>query len=303
MSFKSLIIFPKHLFEEWKTIVDNEQRLSTLDKKIKKIMNMKNISDDRKWFLYKHQLMNASKFKLQQQKQKQQTENEKINALNIKLQQQQQQENEKINRLNMKLQQQQENEKINAQKINKNQIRKQQQNIATQTIDLQPNPEEIFETDFKLTDFDLNDDEKMFIDDEGDQNSRLNKNIYNEDLEYALHEEAQRQLETKNPNVIVRRNDSLGKDFRIFENKDTGERVDIEVEPIFRKLYNESDDEGENKRPSPVKKTRTKRIYPQTYTYATRSQLSKAITPKELAEEKIKLKSGTRSVFEWEGLQ
>jgi len=42
---------------------ENEQRLSALDKKMKKIMNMRNISDDKKWILYKQQLTKALNIK------------------------------------------------------------------------------------------------------------------------------------------------------------------------------------------------------------------------------------------------
>lgn len=251
MNFRNLIIFPKHLFEEWKTIVDNEQRLSTLDKKMKKIMNMKNLNDDQKWLFYKQQLIRASNI-LKPIKQKP----EKTRSMPNK-------------------------------KIKSN---------ATQTTDLpQPLEEEIFdsenifdEEEEPLEEIDFNNENKLFFDD---------------DLEHALHEEAQHQLEVKDPRDVVRRDDSLGKAIRVFENPNTGDRVDIEVEPIRQMLYNEDDDDGEiNTKPVTIKKSRTKKIHPQVYKYDTRLQLRQALKPKELAQEQFLQKTGTRSTFNWEGL-
>jgi hypothetical protein len=248
MSFRNLIIFPKHLFNEWKTIVENEQRLSALDKKMKKIMNMRNISDDKKWILYKQQL---------------------TKALNIK---------------NKPKQKHMKNER-SKQIIRNEQRIKQQQNVST----FVPNPEEIFESD------------AMDVAEEEEEDNRFAniKFIPDETLEIALHEEAQRQLEAEHQQDVVRRDESLGQPYRVFEDRKTGSRVDI-----VKKLYNESDSDKETIiKPEIVKKSRTKKIYPQTYKYDTRLQLRESLKPKQFAEEQILRKIGTPSQFDWEGIK
>ena len=235
---------------------ENEQRLSALDKKMKKIMNMRNISDDKKWILYKQQL---------------------TKALNIK---------------NKPKQKHMKNER-SKQIIRNEQRIKQQQNVST----FVPNPEEIFESDA----MDVAEEEE----EEEDNRFANIKFIPDETLEIALHEEAQRQLEAEHQQDVVRRDESLGQPYRVFEDRKTGSRVDIEVKPIVKKLYNESDSDEETIiKPEIVKKSRTKKIYPQTYKYDTRLQLRESLKPKQFAEEQIlRKKIGTPSQFDWEGIK
>lgn len=52
-----MIVVPPTLFERWKELVTEDRQLTQLDRNMKKIMKMKHIPEDRKWYFYRHQLM------------------------------------------------------------------------------------------------------------------------------------------------------------------------------------------------------------------------------------------------------
>jgi hypothetical protein len=59
---------------------------------------------------------------------------------------------------------------------------------------------------------------------------------FDNELEFELHKEAQRQLGSEHPNDIVRKDNTLGKEYRGFEDRRTGDHTIIEVEHVKDRL-------------------------------------------------------------------
>lgn len=58
MNLQRMIVIPSHTFEKWKRVVLHDQKLSSLDKNMKSILNNSKLNDISKWQLYRQNLMN-----------------------------------------------------------------------------------------------------------------------------------------------------------------------------------------------------------------------------------------------------
>jgi hypothetical protein len=56
-AYKNIIIIPKHLFSKFQNFINEEKEMSLLDNQMNKIMKLKNVDDDKKWSLYKLNLI------------------------------------------------------------------------------------------------------------------------------------------------------------------------------------------------------------------------------------------------------
>lgn len=161
-----------------------------------------------------------------------------------------------------------------------------------------------------------------------------------QELEYTMHEMAQKDLGTKKEYDVHKLRESMGKNYRSFVDVNTGERVDIDVEEAKEKLYNDSKhsknnhlsithstptkvkknsestpskvinifephtsiNNNNNNNERPTKRKYTKKSHPQKFTYQTRNFFKNQLTKKEFAEVALQRKAGKKSEYVWESL-
>jgi hypothetical protein len=297
-AYKNIIIIPKHLFSKFQNFINDEKQMTFLDQEMHKVMKLKNVDDDKKWNLYKHNLF---QYELLRKK------NNILNNIH---------NNSADTFSNNKLIQ------IKNDKINKKQLLQTENNI-NKSIDITSDIDREFknkkEYPFHKTYYDDNDIEnalhnkrnEYFFADENKMeiDTKLNEmflhrnnQFFNEDLEFELHKQAQKELGTKNENDVIRRNDSLGSDYRIFEDRKSGAEVRIPVEPIMERLYNEPTLDDLNysmERPSPVKKKRAHKPSVSQFHYNTRQFIKNNASSKEFLTQELHRKSGIRDL-PWE---
>lgn len=76
--FNTYTLMPKNMYNEWQEFIKKNIHLSELDKKIKNILNENNISQDKKWALYKKELIKYAKLREPIQSEGTKTSNTKI---------------------------------------------------------------------------------------------------------------------------------------------------------------------------------------------------------------------------------
>lgn len=311
--FKNLLVFPKHLFEKWKKNIEIDQKLSHLDKEMQNIMKRNDLNDYQKWNLYRYQLI---KFKRNKKNPiKSAIVNNPATFTQKKILRA-----SKPTRKTVDSSIQTENDflpkKIDSETqtapsyLHNNSFKEDIFENVSQEIE-NYNGQPLFSSSFiepnenELMDFSI---QKSLNFNPGEEYN------FDEDLEAEINKIAQKELNAQHPNDIVRRDYSLGKDYRSFDNKLTGENITIDVSPIKKmlnaSLYNDSATNERNQisdrvsvenNPKPVlkKKSRAIKILEPAITYQLRSQFKKDLPPKLFAEEEIIRKLGKRSQFDW----
>lgn len=329
--FKNLIIVPHSVFNEWRKIVETERKMSNLDKIMRNIMKKKKLSDLEKWNLYKYQLIKYANFKrIAGEKNKLQSE------LPMPDNRQQQISNysreSKFRRVPTKFNRESLEVSAPATSTKNKELNTESNEDLLENL---KDPTEPYKEDFyenipqKYENFnevmasssmiEPASQENMEVENEGNYRPAQNYN-FDEDLEFELHKHAEKLLNAKHPIDVVRRSYSLGRDYRSFDDKTTGDNVLINVSPIKRKLdkvyKNMSDTQNAQlnashmsvknaleksiKKPKQIKGPRTKKLVEhQVYGVQTRGKLKKLLSSKEIAEEEIIRKGRSNWDNQW----
>jgi hypothetical protein len=250
--FKKLLIVPQKVYSEWKRALMDENNLSYFDKLIKGVLRKKNLTDDEKWNLYKYQLMKYNNFKrgIENRKNKKRvdynppqsqshpkvipTRNDDFDlkiptatssAFNTPI-------NIKNRRSTLLIPQQQKRENF----VGFRDDLPNNNGIMEEKI-FEHNPQEQdydkFESELNRNDDAIADDDDAVGDDRFLAREKFN---FDDELEFEFHKKAQRELESAHPNDVVRKDNTLGKEYRAFEDRQTGDYTIVEVEPIKNRL-------------------------------------------------------------------
>jgi hypothetical protein len=309
--YKNLIVIPKHIYLQLKNAYNENESLTNFDKEIKKILNKKNIKDYQKWNLYKYKLL---KYK---------------NLLNSK--------HTQIPTVNRAQMTDEKGTQTKRQSIRRT-LKQHQSASIDDEEEIQMPKEEVYSNSRELELNQLEDNIPSF--DPNIEKYNINSSdmeVDPEELEMTLHEIAQEELGTRNPNDVRKVNSSMGKSYREFVDRNTNEHIQINVDEAIKKVYKKMNDEeneqfntsivdqqqhpprtstpvlkktaerlsdtidlGEFERPPP-KRRYTKRIHPQIYKYRTRAELRNQLTPKEFAELEVDRKtSKTNKLPNWD---
>lgn len=269
--FQNLVVLPKNVYLEMKREFEYEQKLSELDKKIKKILQKKDISDFDKWNLYNEELLNYANINKIIQK------NNDKNVIQQNQQQQKPKTSEKeiqtkfVPSIKSITQEQNTDSSYlhlgasdiinNVDKAEINPTPKNNHSKNNILLNFTPQKEELFSNSMDsfniqelMQEKTVNDFEEMEVD--------------NEDLEMELFDEAVKQLGPERQSDVVKNRNSMGRSFREFVDRNTGATVHIDVNDARKKLYNAMNQEQTNNlatplhqsTPSKLKKKQTKSL-------------------------------------------
>lgn len=245
--FKKLLIIPQKLFNEWKNILNGEKNLSYFDKLIKNVLKRKNLSDDQKWNMYKYQMLKFANLKKNLKKNRNKLKS-RVRSTEEDIPDLQKSQSPKKKQSFI----QSPPPRFTATIVNKGRVseppvsstRSEDNTISfEESIEMKDDVYEHIPQDYGEFESQLpnNNVEKMDVGD--DRFLAGEKYDFDHDLEFALHEAAQQELGSLHPSDVVRKDKTLGMDYRSFYDKRTGSDTMIEVEPVkeqIEKLYNES---------------------------------------------------------------
>lgn len=242
--FKKYTFIPKTLYNNWETIIDNEKFLSVLDKRIKSVLNLKNLPPNKKWIMYKKELLKYANIN------RKKTEDNNFSNISDSL---------KIKNNNIGVDKSMNTDVIASRN-------KSLQTTTTQTMDSSTDPitmneifphikEEVFENNYDLN---LNDDDENF--DEASEASVQILDYDPEEIEVELHKEAQKALRTKRSSDVIKDLKTVNKDYRTFSDRNSGESVDILVDEVIKKLYNNDHPNPINQTPAKPQSKRSKKL-------------------------------------------